>query len=49
MGGVSSATHTHCLDAETKACGLRLLDLLSKGGQDCGLSLVPNLTLCPLS
>ena len=47
--GVSSATHTHFLDAEAKACGPRLLDLLSNGSQDCSLSLIPNLTLCPLS
>lgn len=46
-GGVLS-THTHCLDAETKACGPRLLDLLSNGSQDCGLSLIPNPTPCPL-
>ena len=49
MAGVSSATHTHCLDAEAKVCGPRLHDLLSKGSQDCSLCLIPNLTLCPLS
>ena len=49
VGGVLSATRTHCSDAETKARGPRLLDLLSSGSQGCNLSLAPNPTRCPLS